>query len=749
MAHHLSTSAGRAVIRRSLIAGSAMTWLLSGAAIAQQSAPAADDAPGVAEIIVTAQKRSENVQKVPIAIAAFSAETLKANNVAGLADLANVTPGLTFTFQSQSGSPFLRGVGNAQTFAGSEAEVQTYIDNVYYASGGGSFTRFNNIARVEVDKGPQGTLFGRNATGGVIQVFTRDPSHAPVLDASVGYGRFDYKEADVYASGGLGTNLAADIAVHYDHRDGWGKNSFDNADVYQARSFAVRSKWVFEPSSDTKLTLIGDYGIDRSELGQAYSVIGAPWSLAPGGPPSVSGGFYDVASDFVKAGKTEQYGVSLKADTKLDDLSLVSISAYRSTRSIGYLDADGTTTPFLFGVDTRKERQASQEFQLLSPASDRLKWILGVYLYYNRATEIPGLSGIPFGAFGASRIDGISTMTTKSAAAFGQATYDLTPTTHITAGVRYTYDHRAQKASTLFQTPAGPSAPPPFLGLGINTFPTDSFKAVTGKLTIAQDIGDQAMIYAGYNRGFKSGTYNNIVFLRNVEPALEPETMDAYEVGFKAALLDRRIRFNAAAFLYKYKNLQVNIFQNLNIALQNAANSSIKGVDGTIDFAATNDTRFQLGFSYLDAKYDDFPNAPLYLINPITAPNLGGGGFGGINISAGDASGKRLPFAPRFSGFASVSQGFDIDGGRIDLSATVKYQSKIYFTPDNLYGEGRYATLAATAKWTAPGGRWDVTLWGRNLTATNSYQQYSLSAYGVFAYPNEPRSYGARVGVHF
>jgi iron complex outermembrane receptor protein len=712
----------------------------------QQAGP-----PGLAleEIVITAQKRKEDVESVPIAISSFSAATLQSANVTGLSDLTSVTPGLTFTHQSQSGSPFLRGVGNTQTFAGAEAEVQTYIDNVYYASGAAEFMKFNNIDRIEVDKGPQGTLFGRNATGGVIQIITRDPTDHPTLDASVGYGNFNEKEGDVYASNGFGDKVAGDIAVHTDDREGWGRNVFLNSDAYTAESVAIRSKWILRFSDETRLTLIGDFGRDESDLGQTYTVIGAPWRLSPAFPPSTGLGFYDVSTNQAQPGNTVQYGASAKLDAQLGALSFVSITAYRKTTSAGFVDADGTAAPLVYGVDRRNEKQASQEFQLLSPIDSRLQWITGTYFYYNEASEDPAaLSGGIFAPFNASEVDNYSTMTTKSAAVFGQATYAITPSTRITGGVRYTHDYREQEAHVILQYPTGPGAPPPFLGLGVNDYPNATFNAPTGKFSISQDLSEHVVAYASYNRGFKSGTFNNIIVLSNPGPALQPEKIDAYEVGLKADFLDQRMRLDLAAFYYNYSNLQVNIFRNLNIELQNAANSKIKGLDGNLEFAATETTRLRGGFSFLDAKYASFDAAPSYPVNPLAAPNPGGGGFGGIIIGAAPAGGNHLPNAPDWSGYFNINQQLILGAQHFDFNSGLKYQSRTYFTPDNLYSQGGYASLSASAKWTAPSGKWDLTFWGRNLANGHNYSQLSLSAYGVFAAPNEPRVYGARIGVH-
>ena len=747
--------AGRQVIRCMLLGGASALIGVSPAlaTIDETPAPAAPSVEtGLEEIIVTAQKRSENLQNVPLAVASFSAATLQAANVSGVADLVNVTPSLRFQYAGPSGSTFLRGVGNSQSFAGSEAEVQTYIDNVYQPSGAAAYLKFNNIERIEVDKGPQGTLFGRNATGGVIQIFTRDPTQDARLDAAIGYGKYNQLEGDVYAAGGLGEKVAADIAFHYEDRDGWGRNTFLKTDAYKAHSIGFRSKWIVTLSDATRVTLIGDYSRDRSDLGTAFALAQGPWRLSLAEPVPAIPNKFTLTEDSQSGGKVERYGGSVKVDSKVGDLSLVSISAYRYSVSQSVLDADSTPDPVVVGKENRKESQFSQEFQLLSPSSSRLKWILGTYLYYNKAKADPGeLSGLIAAGFGANAIQSFSTMTTKSVAGFGQATYDITDTIHITAGLRYTHDHRSQEATSVFIYPNGPGAPPPFLGLNQNKYPTASFNALTGKLTLQKDLSDSAMVYAGYNRGYKAGTFNNSLVLSSTGPALNPEHVDAFEGGLKSELFDHKLRLNLAAFYYKYSNLQVNVFEAFRISLQNSGRSEIKGLEAEAQYKLTSSTRLSAGASLLDARYKVFTNAPLYTINPANQPNPSPQvrGYGGVIISQADASGNTMPQAPKFSSYASLNQTIEIGAGRIDLNGTVSYQSRVYFTPDNRYSQSGYPTLSATAKFTTTDNKYDFTLWGRNLTNEKTYGALTIAGYRVAGYPNEPFSFGGRVGVHF
>jgi iron complex outermembrane recepter protein len=430
---------------------------------ASANSPAADAAEPSAldAIVITAQRRSENLQEVPIAVSAYTATELAANNIEGISDLTNITPSLQYTYQGGAQAPFLRGVGSASGFPGSEAEVQTYIDGVYYAAQIQGLMKFNNITSVEVDKGPQGTLFGRNATGGVIQITTRTPSADPSGAFSVGYGNYNLRDADFYGTTGVATGLAADLAVHYEDHDGWGTNIHNGHDTYAASDVAVRSKWLWTPSDITRLTFIADYGRDKSGLGTTFSRSDGTTYVPPDGTlPTGPLGYYTVNLDRDSYTVNRQWGVSLKVQSQLRELPLVSISSYRSSDSSAVTDADFTPYNYVNGLTIQKETTITQEVQLLSSnRSKRLNWILGAFYYYDKGQDDP-LTIVGDVTGHALRVDNYSSMVTHSYAGYGQAMYNITDTTHLTGGVRYTQDYRGQNGEVLFvfSSPHRPSA---------------------------------------------------------------------------------------------------------------------------------------------------------------------------------------------------------------------------------------------------------------------------------------------------
>ena len=713
-------------------------------------AAAADTAQtgALVEVVVTAQKRGENLQEVPIAVSAYTATDLAANNIQGISDLTSITPSLQYTYQGGAQAPFLRGVGSNAGFPGSEAEVQTYIDGVYYAAQIEGLMKFNNITGVEVDKGPQGTLFGRNATGGVIQVTTRTPTTERSADLSVGYGNYNLRDADFYGTTGVAPGLAADLAVHYEDHGGWGTNIYNGHNTYAAADVAVRSKWLWTLSELTRVTFIADYGRDKSGLGTTFSRSDGIAYIPPDGTvPTGPLGYYTVNLDRDSYTVNRQWGSSLKVQSQLGEVPVVSISSYRGSYSNALTDADFTPYNYVNGRTIQKETTITQELQLLSPNSaKRLQWILGAFYYYDKGQDDP-LTIVGDVTGSAQRVDNYSGMITHSYAGYGQATYNITDTTHLTGGVRYTKDYRGQNGLVLFVFPA-PAAPMPLPGG--NLYPKADFNAWTGKVSLSQDFTDYMMGYVSYNHGFKSGTFNTYLIFSNPAPAVNPEYIDAYEAGLKTELFNRRLRLNGSIFYYDYSQLQVQSYSRLGgVSLENAASAHITGGELEFDAKLSRSTTLYGGVSVVNARYGSFPSAPEYLPVPIDQPNLLNGGFGGLSLTSANAAGKQLPYSPKSSVDISLNQGIPFVSGEISLTAAVKYQSKVFFTPDNLYGQSGYALLSSSAKWTPDRGNWDVTVWGRNLTGTRAWVLKALTGFGSAALPVEPRTFGIRLGYHF
>lgn len=750
------------MLKSRLLAGGAVVCLLAvsaGAPALAQDAPAppqgASTADQIEEVIVTAQKRSESAQSVPVSIIAFSGETLQRQGINNVDNLAVVTPGLTFgRVGPGAGTPFLRGVGSNITSPGSEAAVSTYVDNVYVGSQYASIFSFNNIASIEVDKGPQGTLFGRNATGGVIQITTKDPSHDPHGDARIGYGNYNTLEASAYGTTGLTDTLAADLAFFYhNQKDGWGTNLFTGKDVFTNKNLALRSKWVWAPSDDTKLTFIADYSKDRQDVGTARNVPEGA-EFRPPGPTGNPGpylasyiGFYNVNLNRPASSHSKQYGVSLKAWHDLGAAEFVSITAYHKAEVHGPIDSDGTPADWK-ALDTYPASETfSQEVQLLSStdSDSKLKWILGGFFYHDKATDNP-ISFLGYGYSTLAPVDIYVYQTTTSYSAFGQATYALRDDTRLTVGLRDTGDYReTQGTQTLRLNPPVLLAKTTQPGSTIASARSAKFSKPTFKLSLDHNFSPDALGYVSWSRGFKAGVFNTVALNT---AAVEPETIDAFETGLKSDWLDRRLRLNLAAYYYNYKNLQVQQFVNGFYTLSNAARAEIKGLDFDLTVLPVRGLTLQLSGALLDPTYKDFPGGPGYTAVPITSVNPSGG-MGGFTMAPTDLSGKQLTYTSRRTVNLSTQYTWFRDGGDISLFAVAQYRSKYFFDPQNGTKQDGYTQINGSLTWTSPKGDLDLKVWGNNLTNEKVYATISRSTTGDSATPQAPRMFGASLGVHF
>ncbi len=738
-----------------LLLGGAFAALAVAAAV-PAAAQTRSEAIAVEEVIVTAQKRSESAQTVPVSITAFSGETLARQGVNNVDNLAVVTPGLTFgRVGPGAGTPFLRGVGSNITSPGAEAGVSTYVDNVYIGSQYASIFSFNNIAAIEVDKGPQGTLFGRNATGGVIQITTKDPSHDRHGEVRLGYGNFNTLEANLYATTGITENLAADLAVFYhDQQDGWGTNLATGKDVFTNRNFAIRSKWVWEPSDDTKATFIVDYSKDRQDVGTARNMPEGAQPYRPPGPAGNPGpylshyvGFYNVDLNRPSYSDSRQYGASVKLWHDFGGAEAVSITAYHKAEVHGPVDSEASPLDYK-ALDTNPWTETfSQEVQLLSPSrsDSRLKWIVGAFYYHDKATDNP-ITFLGYGYSTLAPIDVFAYQTTTSFSAFGQATYSLTDDTRLTAGLRDTADYRETQGVQILQT-----ATPVILarttqpGSTLPSARNARFSQPTWKLSIDHNFTPKAMAYLSYSRGFKAGVFNTVTL--NSAP-VEPETIDAVEGGVKSDWLDGRLRANLAAYYYNYKNLQVQQFVNGFYTLANAAKAEIKGVDFEITALPVTGLTLSLTATLLDPTYKEFPGGPGYVPVPITSVNPSGG-MGGFRLVPTDLSGKQLIYASKQTVNLSAQYSWNTKIGEFSAFGVAQYRSEYFFDPQNGARQPAYTQVNGSLMWTAPSNTWDVKLWVNNLTDEKIYATIARSTGPDLATPQAPRMFGASVGMRF
>lgn len=740
------------------------TGLTPLAAMAQDAgAEAAAGTPAVDEtgetqlqdIVVTAQRREQKLQDVPLAVTAFSGAALRASGIENVKDLAHVDPSLNFGQVVGVYLPFLRGIGNpAGGNLGNESSVPVYIDDMYYTRLSTAYLAINSIERVEVLKGPQGTLFGRNSSGGAIQMFTKDPGRNTEIAGSVGYANYDRLSGQLYVSTPIGDKLAWNLSVAgTDQRDGWGKSLSAGHDIFKEKFATVRSKLLWEPSDSTRVKLTGFYAYTKGDIGMVNDRHSGTYAssaniVAPGYPnppvrlPSLAdvpgNNFYNTRNDLPQFNREEGYGGTLRIDQELGFADLVSITGYRYSEGTIRLDADITAQSLLHGDLNHTDRQFSQEFQLKSKRGSTIDWIFGIYYLRSKVNYVPI---VLYGdAFGGARVNIFSQQIINSYSAFGQATAPLAENTNFTLGLRYNIDD------------LNGSAPP-------STNVSKNFKKLTWKGVLDHRFADDIMGYASISRGYKSGAYRT--FPLSLEPAL-PEVIDAYELGLKTELFDRRVRLNGALFWNEIENPQVLAVVIRNgvpgIDLTNAEKARVKGGEISLEALATDGLTLRAAATYLDGKYVKYTNAPFYCLNgtTIVGPSFASQGAAAVcPVPVDGAGGNRLPNVSKWRFDLGANYAFESGVGKWVADVSLSYTGRFAWNPDNFVTEDPVTLVNASLNFTPASLDWlTVGIWGKNLAGVEYYSitQEAIGPAGTGGFQSgaaAPRTYGGTVSFKF
>jgi iron complex outermembrane recepter protein len=676
---------------------------------------AAQETGQLEEITVTAQKRTERLQDVPISDSAIGAAEAATRGITDTTDLQMAVPGLVIDHTANEGNIFIRGVGTNLFGPNSEQTVAVYVDNVYMPSPEANLFSFNNIDRVEVLKGPQGTLFGRNTTGGVVQIITRDPSTTFGGDVSVGYANYNTVSSQGYVTGGVLPDLAADLAVMYDNQGtGWGHNfTTDRENGIEAKdNYALRSKWKFTPYDTTTIRLILDYSrqytkFDYQLVPGVYSAVDPKYTYP--GPYNALGGLNDYELEREK-------GASLQLEQDATVVRIVNILSYRHTE-VGYvLDQDDTP---VVAADLDLPSIAhdwTEELQIHNAESSPIKWMLGGFYYNAYAAYTP-----------VNINDGVVIISdyqkTHSTAGFGQATIPLIADTNLTVGARYTTEDQSFSGTTFLA------------GADLGTFPaSQTFSKTTWRAAFDHHFTSDLMAYVSADRGFKSGGYNMITVAGT--DAFKPEVLDAYELGLKSEFLDHRVRLNAATFLYNYSDIQIEVPITGGTTTVNGPRARVKGIEGEVEAKPIEPLTLAGGVTVLDGKYTDYPDA------------LAIGAEGGSSVV--DATGHYMVGAPKFTGNASATYRLIFPTGKLDPNVSARYNDGYFFYADNRLAQPSYWILNASLTWYPPDERWSVQAWGKNLNNAVYYEGRSeQGGLGDAQRQAPPRTYGVNFRVKF
>ncbi|MDX3910851.1 MAG: TonB-dependent receptor [Sphingobium sp.] len=702
------------------------------AAQAQTTSPAAiqseeSKASQVGDIVVTAQRRSENLQDVPVAVTALSGKQLEATGIDTVLDLKISAPSLNTAAASGIFGSSIRGIGSFGFSPGIESEIALYIDGAYIATPLASELALANVASVEVLKGPQGTLFGRNSTGGLIQVTTATPKQSPEGRFSLEYGSYNDVVGAAYVTGGIAENLAMDLSVRAERRDGFGKNLTTGSEANGIHhDFVARSKLFWEPGDNTTVTAVGNYWDGRNHLGTGVVLPGTfnAWT----GQQAPDYGKNDYSANIDEALNGWTAGGSLKIEHDMGGVRLMSLSAFRKvnfeiTRDLDYSPQSVASLALL-----QTDKHFSQELQLSSIGNSPFKWVAGVF-YFNLKSAYPAILVDLSGSVNAAAIAINATQRAKSWAGYAQGTYELAEGTNLTLGGRYTTERRSEvNSSQEIRIVNGPVIP--------IAYPDRSVTAnkFTYRASLDHRLSEALMVYTSTTTGFKSGGYNTNA---PGDPSFKPEELTAYEIGAKADVLDRRLRLNIAGFHYDYKNIQVQRVGTFALQTVNGASSRIYGIDADVTAVLSNEFTLSGGAAWLNTKFKSFPGCPISTRD------------GTVPVAIGSCAGNALPFAAKFSGSLMALYTKRASRGEFQGSASIYYNSGYAAAADNVFRSDRYARIGATVKWTSD-NNYSVSLVGRNLTNIRPLQYVGSQTNGTNTGSYlEPRTVSIVVGFNF
>lgn len=695
----------------------------------------------VSDLIITAQKRSERLQSVPITVSAVTGNTVEALGIHDTRDLQVLVPGLVFNRNLTAGIPVIRGISHNIGTIGDEAPVATYVDGVYVPNNLGSMFALNNIERIEVLKGPQGTLFGRNATGGVIQVITKTPQHQFSGTVSADYANYDTLSGNLYLTGGLSDNVAADLAAYWsDQKEGWGRNVLLNIPIFKNSDLALRSKILWQPGANTDVTLAASYNHNTGYQGSTYGIY--PGSLGIDRSTRFISPF-DTADDIPTDNRNTTTNGSLTIRHSFGNVEALDILAYQDVRSYFALDQNavaGATCAGCQAVNVLGNERGgtwSNEFQLSYHSDGGVSLIGGLFALH----DISRYEHDIFGQFGLGILpqELNARQKTDSLAVFAQGTTPLGKSTRLTLGARYTTDERtlSGQLTPLAGFPNSVTAFPASVVTSVSpTLPPSSrWSKPTWRVSLDHDLTTDVMVFASYNRGFKSGTYA-IANLAN--PPVRPEVLDAFEAGVKSTLLDRKLRFNASTFFYKYKDIQLRKVEAGSVFLLNAAQAEVKGLDVDTEFVPIENFKITAGFEILDAHYTSFPNAPVAVPNPI----------GGNKTIFVDATGNTMIRAPKFTSSLAASYTLPTSSGDFSVDANWSHNSGFYWEFSDRTRQPAFDVVNASLGWIAANRRLYARIWARNLFDETYYAAVAEGQSDI-ASPEAPRTYGLTVGYNF
>lgn len=710
---------------------------------------------GIEEIIVTASRRSESIREVPTAVSAFSESKLREAQIASLSDLAALTPSVQINTYLTNANITVRGIGNGNFIQiGGDPGVAVHQNGVYLAQSALALMTFLDVQRVEVLRGPQGTLFGRNATGGAVNIISNAPTAQLSYGADLTFGVDPIMvRSSAYVSGPLDSEgkLLARVSVGQNYNKGYSKNlaatgprRLDNND-----DVAVRGQLQWLPDDVFSLRLIGEYQKNKDNGPAAY-LSGVPVGRAgtPGpaafpfvllplfGLPAVpdlvppAGTIGDPKSRNAQANvglrDMEAKTITAIGEWEIGGGSLKATASYNESTNIIAQDGDGTSIPFTQTAFVFKAKQDFGELIYTSDGNKPLSFILGANYFHEHLTQDEDIPTLNYPV----RYLAGGVVNTESYAVFGHAQYKITPNTRIFGGMRYSHDAKQMSE---------------YLNFGLLSTNVDraDWSKVTYEFGVSSDLSRTVTAYAKYGTGYKGGGYSVASFF----PAFNPETNTNIEAGIKGAFLDGALQANLSIFHMNYNDLQVAQVQGLSTRVANAAKAKVKGVELETAIRPTDTLRFELSGAWLDSKFKEFcsvDSARPALADPTCTTNPGL-----------DLSGNTLPNAPKWAGSFGVFSDFPTSAGTFTVGGRYDWKSRRYFSEFNtpISAQKAQGTLDLFLNYKSEDKRWTGSLFARNVTnelvkSNVVIVSALLGSLAVTQY-QPSRQVGASIGYHF
>ncbi len=758
---------------------------LPASALAQQAPPAsaaavAADTSNLETIVVTAQRRTDNVQSAPLAISAITGANLAKNRVTSITDLAQTMTGISFTANSpQANEINIRGVVNTRlTGPTADQSVSTFVDDVYVGRSGVLNTNFYDVARIEVVRGPQGVLLGKNVAGGAVNVISNKPTQENSAAVTASIGNYNLRQITGFVNGAIANDLSGRISFQSIKHSGYARDLLHNVQLENQDSNQGRLQLAWEPAgTGFKGLFIADYS---QESNDGINRVGVVSPTSPAGPTIWSGTrkliearlgralspresypvwpqYLGDAAPTPQRSTRDNYSFILKMEQTLGETAtLSSITGYRHNNADTLYDQTGlgpnngfNFTPaelasvgasLLFAEPVRfveKGNYFTQELRVTSiDKGGPFSWIAGAFFLKSNVTQnnrfwgeslvLPTLSGES-----AWKDEGHN----KDYAFFAQVGYELAGTLKLDVGLRYTHDEKSGVQQGIIVATGdryNPLDKTPLTPLTENfTAPySKSWNDFTPQATLRWTPSDAMMAYATISRGFKGGGFlNNASKGVAASTAYNPETVTNYEVGYKAEFFDHTVRWNSALFLMKYKNLQVQqtLASCLCNIVSNAASATIKGVESEVTVAPSRNFHAWLNGSYLDPTYDDFI-------------------FAGVNNS-----GNKLQRTPKYQIAVGAEASADFGDWSDALVARLayRYQGKMPWAPENTTFEKGYGTLDGRLTVNMPNKNWSVSAFGKNLTNKLYRTNIIVFFHDEMSSYAPPRTYGLEVSARF